>query len=251
MAIAPSASSRGEIPRPPPAVSTGGTGVGGGGAVCTTGGATSATGSTHPGAGWAAAAATAAVPHSAAAGAPALMTDKAAHGSICWEDGSEEVAAAAPVELTNIDPATSRATAGLKRRIAIPSLLAYRNLSPARYSPNARQQIIHNKVARLRNERIFSVFCRFFATRLLRDRYSNDISGGRITAYEIVVPSRRSQRAPDAPGPGPDHLRIMPDLLPIAGPADVGKGTPFEPAALACPGADHLIDRKGPTGPHP
>src|SRR6185369_5521657 len=126
MAIAPSASSRGEIPRPPPAVSTGGTGVGGGGAVCTTGGATSATGSTHPGAGWAAAATTAAVPHSAAAGAPALMTDRAAHGSICWEDGSDEVAAAAPVELTNIDPATSRKTAGLNRRIAIPNLLAHR-----------------------------------------------------------------------------------------------------------------------------
>jgi hypothetical protein len=54
------------------------------------------------------------------------MRDRAAQGLICWEAETEVVAAAAPVELANIDPATSRAIVDLKRKFAIPSLLARR-----------------------------------------------------------------------------------------------------------------------------
>src|SRR5256885_12360438 len=112
-ASAPSASNSGSKARPPPAASTGGTGIGWGGATAT-GGATSVTGSTQLAGAWAAAA-TAAAPHSAAAGAPPVMAVSAAHGLICGA-GAELDAATAPVELTNKDPAMTAPMNGVNRR---------------------------------------------------------------------------------------------------------------------------------------
>jgi len=118
MAIAPRAIHNGEMPIPSLTGSTGGTGVGGGGAVCATGAGASTAGSTHPAAPWAAAVVPA-EPHRAAAGADWVRTDKAAHGSTRCADGIGAVAATAPVELTSMDPATTNATAGLNRKLAI------------------------------------------------------------------------------------------------------------------------------------
>src|SRR5258705_7224335 len=87
------------MPRPKPSLagSTGGTGVGGGGpascpAACTT---------------------AADAPYTAAAGAPPLSADRATQGATCRGAEAGAVAAIAPVELTNIDPATTKATTGL------------------------------------------------------------------------------------------------------------------------------------------
>src|SRR4051794_29559164 len=106
------------MPKPKPlGPSTGGTGIGwGGGPAAATGGALSSAGSTQPLAACAAAA-TAAAPHNAAAGAPPLMAESATHGLICvagaGADG-REVAATAPVELTNSELATNTPTTPLK-----------------------------------------------------------------------------------------------------------------------------------------
>src|SRR5256885_12329167 len=114
-ASAPRASNSGSKARPPPAASTGGTGIGWGGGAVATGGATSVTGSTQLAGAWAAAA-TAAAPHSAAAGAPPVMAVSAAHGLICGA-GAELDAATAPVELTNKDPAMTAPTSRLAREL--------------------------------------------------------------------------------------------------------------------------------------
>src|ERR1041385_266238 len=110
-------SSIGEIPKPCDGPSTGGTGIGAGGCDCATGGGVSTAGRTHPPAGACATAATAAAPHAAAAGAPPLSTLSIAHELTC--EGAARLAAAAPVELTNIAPATRTLTTPLNPEQAI------------------------------------------------------------------------------------------------------------------------------------
>src|SRR5205085_8704126 len=47
--------------------------------------------------------------------------------------------------------------------------------------------------------------------------------------------------ATDAGGRRPDHLRIMGDVRPIAGPADIGEDAWNEVLSLADPAPDHLL----------
>src|SRR4029079_1347054 len=86
-------------------------GIGPGASPTGPGGATSTAGSTHPVAGCVVAAVIAAEPHSAAAGAPALRTDRAAQGLACCGMGmdAEAVAATAPAELKIKDAAAETA----------------------------------------------------------------------------------------------------------------------------------------------
>src|SRR4051812_3892914 len=106
-ASAPRPSNSGSNARPPPTGSTGGTGIGAGGALCATGGGMSVTGRTQLAGAWAAAA-TVAAPHNAAAGAPPVIAVKATQGLIA--EGEALVAATAPVEPTNNDPAITKPT---------------------------------------------------------------------------------------------------------------------------------------------
>src|SRR5436190_13254906 len=129
-AKAPSPSSSGSKARPPPAGSTGGTGIGAGGPLWAPAGGVSDTGRTQL-AGACAAAATAAAPHRAAAGAPPVIAVNAAQG-LAVEIGATLDAATAPVELTKSDPATRMPANRFARLEPMSILLARRLVRPRR-----------------------------------------------------------------------------------------------------------------------
>src|SRR3954469_18455198 len=84
-----------------------------------------------------------------------------------------------------------------------------------------------------------------------RDAVAVDIARGRVAANQIIDAPGRSERASDARGRRPDHLGVMPNVLPIARPAVVREGAGREIAFLRRPTADHRLGREGAVRSHP